>query len=258
MDNLAPVLPGIGAGHGVDQMIPTVSPGELRVAAYTGFEPFIFYRDGQLVGCDLEVLEGFCEGERLELVVEPVERFDGLWLSPLSGEVDLATAGMARFVEREHADIAWTEPYFEVARSILIREERRDELRGIADFSGATIGFVAGSTADLDARARAPAGTVFQAIDSQRHGVELLLDGAIDGLAMGTPSNRFNAHGAAGFAVIDVHEFSQSEGLRFALLAARTELLNRLNHYLRSPVGSSLFEECLSRWLAEAGEAGIL
>ncbi len=239
-------------------MITTVNPGKLTVAAYTGFEPFIFYREGQLVGCDIEVLEGFCEVSQLKLAVEPVARFDRLWLSPLSGEVDLAAAGMARFDEREHDDLAWTEAYFEVARSILIREERQAELRGIDDFRGATIGFVEGSTADLDSRARAPAGTLFRAIDSQRHGVELLRSGEIDGLAMGTPSNRFNAHGESGYAVIDVHEFSQPEGLRFALLADRKELLYGLNQYLRSGAGLSCFEQCFTRWLGDAGELRIL
>ena len=86
----------------------TVRPGVLTVAAYTGFEPFIFYEDGELVGCDLDVLRAFAETQGLLLEVVPHRHFDNLWLTPLEGQVDLAAAGIARFVAREHPDIAWT------------------------------------------------------------------------------------------------------------------------------------------------------
>jgi ABC-type amino acid transport substrate-binding protein len=228
--------------------VHTARTGALSVRVFTGFEPFVFRRDGDLVGCDVDILQGFCDLHSLSLTLSPVPQFEDIWLSPLLADVDLAAAGIARFDVREHPGIAWSAAYFEVERSILVRIGGGTPLKSMADFDGRTIAFVAGSSADLDTRARAPAGARLRPIANQSEGMMLLRSGTIDGLAMGTPSNSFNAHGEADFELIDVHKFSQDEGLRFPLAQGNAGLLTHLNAYIERGRTSGEFDSCFERW----------
>ena len=73
----------------------TARTGALSVRVFTGFEPFVFRRDGDLVGCDVDILQGFCDLHSLSLTLSPVPQFEDIWLSPLLADVDLAAAGDA-------------------------------------------------------------------------------------------------------------------------------------------------------------------
>ena len=219
---------------------------------FTGFEPFAFYEGDELVGFDIDILRSFADHAGLQLALNATETFDGLWFCPADGECDLATAGIARFTERLRADVEWSEPYFEVLRSILIHRERAQELRDITDFDGHSIAFVRGSSADLDTRARAPAGTRLMPVENQVQGMTLLESGKIDGLAMGAPSNAYNRQMHPEFLLIDVHEFSQSEGLRFPMAASNPALLNAMNDFISKATASGQIATFLERWITNS------
>ena len=228
----------------------TLIPGALTVRVFTGFEPFVFPVDGELVGFDVDVLRGFAARCALDLRFSPTDRFDGIWFAPADGIADIAAAGIARFVERLRPDVAWSEPYFEVSRSILVHEADAGRLRRIDDFEERAIGFVAGSTADLDTRARAPSTARLVPIENQAQGMRLLHERALDGLAMGAPSNRHNLVSHPGLVLVDEHEFSQSEGLRFPMSAANRALLDAVNEFIAEANARGEIGAYHDRWMA--------
>lgn len=230
------------------QPLPTISPGVLTVRAFTGFEPFVFYREGELVGFDIDLVRDFAESVGLGLVVLPEATFDGVWLAPGRGEADVAAAGIARFVERLDSRVAWSEPYYSVLRSLLVHTDRATELTGMDAFAGRAIAFVAGSTADLDTRARAPATARLVPVDSQATGMRLLRSGKVDALAMGAPTNRRNQDAHPRFEIIDRHAFSQDEGLRFALSACNPALVAAMNAFIAASRAGGALAEHVARW----------
>ena len=226
----------------------TLTVDVLSVRVLTGFPPFAFYRDGEIVGFDIDILRSFAQSAGLELSLSPTEQFEGIWFSPADGHVDLAAAGIARFEERLRDDLMWSTPYYDVRRSVLIHQDQSAELRTIGDFRERSIAFVRGSTADLDTRARAPAQARLVPIQSQADGMAQLMAGEIDGLAMGAPSNGFHRQFNPQFTLIDVHEFSQPEGLRFPAAASSPLLLDSLNRFIREARAGNEIATYIEKW----------
>lgn len=233
--------------------IQTLRPNVLTVSVFTGFEPFAFYLGGELVGFDIEILGSFALDQGLETSFIAHRQFNNIWLRPGRNESDLAAAGIAMFEERLSETVAWSDPYYEVQRSILVHEKDVARLRTIEDFEGRSIAFVAGSTADLDTRARAPGDSRLVPIDNQPQGMRLLRSRQVDGLAMGAPSNTYNRLIHPGFALIDVHEFTQPEGLRFAVSAANTSFLDALNAFIGRATEDGRIAAQLARWMSAPG-----
>ncbi len=226
----------------------TVAPGTLTVRVFTGFSPFAFHRDEAIVGFDIDIVRSFAQAFELRLVLSPTDCFENIWLTPADGSADMAAAGIARFVERQHDDIAWSHPYYSVQRSILVDQRQAHLLRSIADFEDRAIAFVRGSTADLDTRARAPDSTRLITIEDQAAGMALLLTGMIDGLAMGAPSNGFNRQHDPRYTLIDIHEFAQPERLRFPVAASNPSLLQALNAFIATASASGEIARYIDRW----------
>ena len=45
----------------------TLKPGVLTVSVFTGFEPFAFYQNQQLVGFDIDILQSFAKRHGLAI-----------------------------------------------------------------------------------------------------------------------------------------------------------------------------------------------
>lgn len=231
--------------------VPTLQPGVCIVSAFTGFEPFIFYRDGELVGFDVDILESFCAKHELAIEFAATPRFEGVWFKPGDNESDVAAAGIARFDKRTAPSIAWTRPYFEVNRSILVHMNRNNELGDIDSFAGKSLAFVQGSSADIDARERAPRDAHLVPVENQQQGLALLRAGTIDGLAMGSPSNAFNATANPEFCLIDVHAMAQPEHLRFTVNASNKRLLSALDRFIIDAESSGEIRTYFERWMSD-------
>ena len=77
--------------------IETIAAGVMKVSAFTGFEPFIFFQEDKLVGFDVDILQSFANPVGLSLELVLCLEFDGIWFKPAKGESDFGAAGIARF-----------------------------------------------------------------------------------------------------------------------------------------------------------------
>ena len=212
------------------------TPATLTVGTYPHFAPFSHESEGSIVGTDIELLERFAGEHGLSLKTRRFI-FPEIWRRPDRGECDIAAAGIAILPEREPgAEAAWSEPYDEVQRSLLIRREDAITLRAPEDFSGKCIAATAGSTAEVDSRHRyEPRGAeVIPTLLSQEHLVRQLTAGEIDAYAGGERSNRHLVETKAdALALSDIHETSEPETLHFVVRTEDPSLLEHLNAFLR-------------------------
>lgn len=210
----------------------TLTPGVLVVGSYAAFAP-LCWQDGDTPrGRDIDFLRTFATHAGLELIVRFFE-FDRLWERPGRGEVDIAAASIAPLTSRNTPGVVWSEPYFTVQRSLLIRAADRQTLKTMADFAGRTIGVTLGSTADLDTGARKPASTRVVYYDNQTRAVHALLRGRIDAFGTGDVCSHYLVERYPGqLAVADVHALPTPENFAFAVRAA-SGLLEQLNAFIR-------------------------
>ncbi|OYW97033.1 MAG: hypothetical protein B7Z15_23850, partial [Rhizobiales bacterium 32-66-8] len=153
---LGVTLVAAGAVHAAQPK--TLLPGRLSVCLFATFPPFAEKSEaGQWAGWDIDFLRRFADKLGLTFVPVPVADYDGFWTRPGADACDIAASGIAdlpyRRVATGDAGI-WSGPYYFVQRAFGVRREDAGNLTGVRDLAGRTILVIAGSTADVDARAR--------------------------------------------------------------------------------------------------------
>jgi ABC-type amino acid transport substrate-binding protein len=233
--------------------IQTLSHGQLTLCTYGGFAPVCYKSpDGKLTGYDVSFLARFAESIGLSLVT--IERpVDGLWTRPGADECDVAAAGIMRRDDRPVCPGgSWTDPYFQVQRSLLVRTADQATFDSYATLSGKRIVVTRGSTADIDATTRYPNCTI-QYVDevaaSQPDPQEyivttLVANHEVDAFGEGDVSNQYlrDLYGGrvtGGLALADCHPITgMTETFNFITRDASTGLLDRLNAFIAAKKGS--------------------
>lgn len=210
----------------------TLHPGTLTVATYAAFAPVCASDEQGVSGRDIDFLRAFAQAQGLAIDFR-VFLFDRIWERPGRDEADIAAAGIAPLAERQAPGVVWSEPYFTVERSLLIRASDATKFKTMADFAGYTIAVTRGSTADIDTSQRKPANTKLVYYEMQERAVAELLAGTIDAFGTGDVCSRYLAEQHPGqLALADVHPMTEPEHFAFAVRAA-SNLLTALNEFIR-------------------------
>ena len=208
-----------------------LKPGILTVCASTAFAPVLYRdKDGALRGSDVAFLSSFAARRGLGVAFLDFP-FDGLWLRPGRDECDVAAAGLTEFESRHSPGVVWSNPYYTVLRTLLIRRDQAARLKTIADFPGKTIGFVRVSSAEFDVRARAPKDAVLKPYDDAGLGIGDLQRGALDAFADGSVTSNYYVAQFPDLAIIDAHSLDPTEGLSFAV-REKSGLRDALSRYV--------------------------
>lgn len=213
--------------------VRTIIPGRLTVGTYAAFAP-VCWQDGDIArGMDIDFLQGFADALGLELSVR-FFLFDSIWQRPGRDELDIAAAGIAPLAQRATPGVVWSDPYYWVQRSLLVRASDKTLFRTIDDFAGRTIAVTRGSTADIDTMQRKPSSTHVVYLDSQQVALDQLIDGHIDAFAEGDVCAKYFANlDTEKFAVVDVHQMEIPETFAFPVREA-SNLLAPLNAHIQA------------------------
>jgi ABC-type amino acid transport substrate-binding protein len=232
-----------------DLEVATLTSGQLTVCTYGGFAP-VSYKDanGALVGYDISFLEQFARSLNLSLSVRDYP-FDGLWTLPASGRCDVAAAGIMKREDRSvGAGGAWSDAYFTVQRSLLVRATDLADFRDPKAIRDKVIVVTRGSTAEIDAKLRYPESKIeyVDEIVPDEHSdnvqlfvvQSLLAKKRIDAFEEGDVSNeylqkKFNNSVAGGLAVADVHHIEGGrETFNFIVRTESTGIREALNAFI--------------------------
>jgi hypothetical protein len=132
--------------------IKTLEPGKLKVCLYAGFAPFASKVNGQWQGWDVDYLTAFARANGLTFVVVE-HNFDGIWLQPGENACDIAGTGISDTGDRRKATgsaAVWSNTYYGVVRTFLVRTEQLAHLTRVEDLRGRTAIITKGSTANTD------------------------------------------------------------------------------------------------------------
>jgi hypothetical protein len=227
--------------------VTTLNAGELTVCTYGGFAPVCYKNPaGQLIGLDVSFLTRFAES--LGLTIVTIEKdFNDIWTWPRKNECDIAAAGVMRRADRPPGEGgSWSEPYFQVERSLVVRGADAAEFKNHDTVTGKKIVVTKGSTAHIDATTRYPHCEIqFVHIvaegkpDAQEFIVTTLIaHHKADAFGEGDISNRYlcDKYGkdvAGGLALADVHPIvGDTETFNFITRDASLCVLKRLNAFI--------------------------
>jgi ABC-type amino acid transport substrate-binding protein len=227
--------------------VATMVPGRLTVCTYGGFAPVCYTNPaGQLIGLDVSFLTRFAESLGLAIVTIE-QRFDGLWKRPGANECDVAGAGIMQRADRPVLPGgSWSDPYFQVQRSLLVRAADKAAFDDYETLSGKRIVVTRGSTADIDAQKRYPRCTI-EFVDEVAKGqadpqeyivTTLIAKHQADAFGEGDVSNqylrdKYDRQVAGGLALGDCHNIEGvTETFNFIVRDASTGVLGRLNAFI--------------------------
>ncbi len=225
---------GIAKETSVQQSIKTLSPGILKVAVANTFPPVVMLNEkGELTGTDVEFLKRFGAENNLQVEFVTVP-FDGIWRRPANNEVDIAANGISPLDSRKTKGMQFSEPYYRVRRTLIIRKKDAHKFRALQDFSGKKIGFVTGSIPEMDLKKRADKSVSLQGTNSFDEGVEKLKNGELDAIGEGDVTSDYFISRNPDFMVIDTHEYdpNKPEFLTFAVRDLGGALRSKLNNYI--------------------------
>jgi ABC-type amino acid transport substrate-binding protein len=227
--------------------VATLVTGQLTVCTYGGFAPVCYKNTAdQLIGLDVSFLTRFAE--RLGLGIILIEKqFDGIWTLPGANVCDIAGAGvMQRDDRRTGPGGSWSDEYFQVERSLLVRAADKAVFDDHATLVGKKIVVTRGSTADVDARTRYP-GCAIQFVDEIARGQAdaqdyivktLIANHRADAFGEGDVSNQYlrDKYGKdveGDLALADVHAIGgMTETFNFIVRNASSGVLDRLNAFI--------------------------
>lgn len=123
-----------------------VTATKLVMGSSCDFPPYEFVgdEDGEYIGIDVEIAQGFCEKNGYELEIQDME-FKSIIAAVNTGAVDFGMSGFTITEERKNS-VSFSNPYEETFQSIIVKEG--SEIKGKEDLEGKTIGVQAGTTGD--------------------------------------------------------------------------------------------------------------
>ncbi|MCK8828108.1 basic amino acid ABC transporter substrate-binding protein [Natroniella acetigena] len=121
--------------------------GTLTVGMDAAYRPFEFRdENNEIVGFDADLIREI--GDRLGIEIKLQDTaFDGIIPGLQAGEYDLIISAMTITEEREQA-VDFSDPYFNAGQVIAVLEDN-DEIQGLEDLEGKTVGVQLGTTGDI-------------------------------------------------------------------------------------------------------------
>lgn len=195
-DDKAPGSSGTRLSQEEVANLKTIAQGKLTACTDTSSRPFGFEEGGEIDGIDPELVRGLAGRFALsgEFVATPGK--DALAAID-AGKCDVAGMAMTEEAKKTHL---FSEPYFVVHPSLLVRAADAEKYKDLVSLNGRTIGVAGGTTGAEYARKNAGSATVTE-LSATGDGNELfgaLEGGQIDAVIHDLPVNAFRASSSGG------------------------------------------------------------
>lgn len=156
----------------------------------SGFPPFEYTEDGELVGFDVELAEevitraGYEAGDWVDI------EFDSLIPSLTNGDIDLVAAAMT-ITEDRAEQIAFSDPYYESNQAVLVRSDGDFQPESESDLGGRVVGAQSGTTGESEVERLIEEGVVsdsdYRQYDNYTLAVKDLENGNVDAIVVDIP-----------------------------------------------------------------------
>jgi polar amino acid transport system substrate-binding protein len=220
----------------------TIVPG-----TSSGFPPFEYTQDGELVGFDVALAEeaidraGYEVGEWVDI------EFDSLIPSLTEDDLDLIAAAMTINDDRDET-IDFSDPYWESNQAVLVREGGDVQPESVEDLSGLRVGAQSGTTGEDQIDALIDDGTVqesdVRAYDNYTLAVQDLENGNVDAIVIDIPVARNFASSRS-----VVVAFQIETGEQFGLgMREDDDRLSEVNDALGEMQDDGTYDDLVAEW----------
>lgn len=220
----------------------TIVPGTA-----SGFPPFEFTENDELVGFDIDLAEavideaGYEQGEWVDI------EFDSLIPSLIDGDIDLIAAAVTINDERDQS-IDFSDPYWESNQAVLVREGGDFQPESTDDLEGVRVGAQSGTTGEDQVNELIDEGVVdendYRQYDNYTLGVEDLENGNVDAIVIDIPVARNFADSRSVVVAFEIET-----GEQFGLgMREDDDRLSDVNDALGTLRDDGTYDDLVSEW----------
>lgn len=224
----------------------TASEGALTICSDTPYEPFEFKDDnGEDTGYDIDLLRAIATDAELGLEVKDLP-FDGILGSLAAGDCDVVASAVTITDERAE-QVDFSEPYFEADQSLLVKADN-EQISGLADLSGKTVGVQSGTTGETYAQQNAEGAEVKGFEDSD--GLFAAIEAEeIAAILQDLPVNAYRTTQDDSLEVVETYTTGEQYG--FAVAKGNEPVLSLINDGLAALRQDGRFDEIYATYFGD-------
>jgi polar amino acid transport system substrate-binding protein len=226
--------------------------GTLTVCSDIPYAPFEFEDDdGKLKGVDVDLVKAM--GEEMGRKVEFKDTdFDGIFAALAAGNCDMIASSVSITDERKKEN-DFTDGYFEIQQSMLVRKGDEKTLKDFASLKGKVVGVQSETTgaafaakecgtADCEIKEFTGADELFTALKAKQ----------VDAVVQDFPINSYNAETTGDTVVSATFDADEPEQYGFVVPKDDQDLLVDLNEALSALRETGKYDEILKTYLGDA------
>ncbi len=218
---------------------------QVTVASDIAYRPFEFYRGGEPVGFDIDLMNEIAKRANFEPRFQNVT-FDGIIGGLQSNLYDMAISAMTITEEREK-QVDFSEPYFNADQSLLVRED--SNIQSTNDLANATVGVQLGTTGAMEAQNLANEDKVgnVRTFDTVEDAFTALENGQVDAVINDFPvsADRVQTSGGA-LKIVQTIPTGEQYGIAFPTDSPRVEEVNRALDEIKQ---DGTYAEIYEKWI---------
>lgn len=239
--------PVVDQGRALD----TVSKGKLTVCTDIPYAPFEFEEEGKVVGIDAEIVRAI--SGRLSLTPEFRDTdFEGIFAALNAGQCDVIASSVSITDERKKT-VDFSEGYYEIVQSMLVRKADAATYTGFAALKGRTIGVQSGTTgADFAKKEAGPHGITVKEFGAADELFTALRANQVDAVVQDFPVNAYHAK-TTGDAVVSARFEGEKEQYGIVVPKGKDALLNAVNEALRQIRTDDTYNTIIRNYVGDAG-----
>ena len=236
-------------GPDAGKALKTVSAGKLTACTDTPYAPFEFEDNGQFDGIDIELVRAVAGRLALKPAFIDVD-FDTIFTALNSGRCDIVASSVS-ITEERLKSLDFSDGYFEINQSLLVRKGEEGTLNDLPAFNGKTIGVQSETTGAAYAKANAPGATVREFTGADELFTALKAK-QVDAALQDLPVNAYNATTTGETVVAKVFTEADKEQYGLAMKKGSTELKEAIDTALAEVKADDTFPTILRRFLGDA------
>ena len=247
------VMAGCGSDSSIDtSAMQPVKPNTLTICTSSPYEPFEFTKDGKDAGIDIDLSQAIAKEFKYQLEIKQTD-FDAIFTAVDDGSCDMAASAVSITPERTEKNL-FSNGYFEVNQSMLVRAEDKGTYTELNSLSGHKIAVQSGTTGAGYAMAGAPGAEVVEHADGDAL-FAALKDKSVDAVVQDFPVNSYHAQQDSGTVVTRTFTNVSREQYGFVMKKDATTLKDGVDKALSKIRDDGRYDDILAKYLGAAPQA---
>ena len=222
--------------------------GTITVALCSAAMPFVYLKNNQFVGFDVEVITGFAKEYGYAIQFEDTA-FASILSGVQSGKYDLGLSGITITEERKES-LDFSDTYHIEDLAVIISSQTQNQTDDLSQFNTATLGVVTGSLYGGYSKEQFPNATIKE-FNNFADVLVALRQGKVDGTMLDKPNFNSVARTDDQLSCITVPAYSVEIGFGFQKNDGGYALQAQMNEFLAKLRAEGKIDQLIDKWYGE-------